>query len=92
MKTFLKILLIAALLILAIKFSPVLFFFGLVGLFAAAILGVVGLSLLVALLAVVLAFAIALSPVWIPVLAIIGLISLFKRSGGNGATPPPVAA
>ncbi|MBA3849888.1 MAG: hypothetical protein C0502_07815 [Opitutus sp.] len=95
MNIFLKILLVAVLLVLAIKFSPVLFFFGLVGLFTAAILGVVGLSLLVALLAVVLAFAIALSPIWIPVLAIIGLISLFKRSGGssgNGATPPPVAA
>ncbi len=92
MNTFLKILLVAVLLVLAIKFSPVLFFFALIGLVAAAVLGAVGLSLLVALLAVVLAFAIALSPIWIPVLAIIGLVSLFKRNGNTGATPPPVAA
>lgn len=93
MKTFLKILLVAALLIIAIKFSPVIFVFALAGLVAAAVLGVVGLSLVAALLAVLLAFAVALSPIWIPVLAIVGLVSLFKRSGrANGATPPPVAA
>jgi hypothetical protein len=95
MNTFLKILLIAIVLVLAIKFSPVLFLFALGGLIAAAVLGVVGLSLVVALLAVVVAFAVALSPIWIPVLAIVGLVSLFKRSNptpGAGATPPPVAA
>ncbi|MBA4137408.1 MAG: hypothetical protein C0518_08855 [Opitutus sp.] len=92
MKTFLKILLVAALLLVAIKLGPVIFVGALIGLFAAAVLGVVGLSLLVALLAVLLAFALALAPIWIPVLAIIGLVSLFKRSNGNGTMPPPVAA
>jgi hypothetical protein len=79
MKTFLKILLIAALLIVAIKISPVLFVGAFLGLFAAAILGVVGLSLVAALAAVLLAFAVALSPIWIPVLCVIGLVSLFRR-------------
>jgi hypothetical protein len=88
MKTFLKILLIAALLIVAIKLSPIIFFGALVGLIAAAILGVVGISLVVALASVVLALTVALSPIWIPVLAIMGIVSLFKR---NERTPPAVA-
>jgi len=87
MKTFLKVLLMAALLIIAIKFSPVIFIGALVGLFLAAVLGVVGVSLVAALFAVLLALAVALSPIWIPVLVVMGLISLFRK---NERTPPPV--
>lgn len=90
MKTFLKILAAAVLLIIAIKLSPALFVLALIGLIAAAVLGAVGLSLAVALIAVVVAFAVALSPIWVPVLAIIGLVHLFKRA--DRPTPPPVAA
>lgn len=79
MKTFLKILLVAALLVVAIKFSPLLFVGALGGLLAAAFLGVVGLSLLAALVAVLLACAVALSPIWIPVLCVVGLVSLFRH-------------
>ena len=79
MKTFLKILLVAALLVIAIKLSPLLFLAALVGLLVAALLGVVGLSLLAGLAAVLLDFAVALSPVWIPVRAVIGLVHLWKR-------------
>jgi hypothetical protein len=89
MKTFLKILLLAALLLVAIKFSPVLFIAALAGLIVAAVLGAVGITLVMALLAVVLALAVALSPIWIPVLVVLGLISLFRRSE---RTPPTVAA
>jgi len=89
MKTFLKILLIAALLLVAIKLSPLIFLGGLVGLLAAAVLGVVGISLMVTLAAVLIAIALALSPIWIPVLVVMGLISLFKKNGN--ATPPPMA-
>jgi hypothetical protein len=88
MKTFLKILLAAVLLVIAIKFSPALFFLALAGLLAAAVLGAVGVSLLAVLAAIVLAFALALSPIWIPVLIVIGLVSLFRRD----RTAPPVAA
>lgn len=103
MKTFLKILLAAVLLIIAIKISPILFIAALVGLFAAGVLGVVGVSLVVAFLAVALAFAVALSPIWIPVLIVIGLVALFKGSKSAapvaptpaapaaGPTPPPVS-
>jgi hypothetical protein len=88
MKTFLKVLLIAALLIIAIKISPIIFLGALAGLLAAAVLGVIGISLVAALAAVVLAFALALSPIWIPVLVVMGLVSLFKQNGNS--TPPPV--
>lgn len=89
MKTFLKVLLMAAILIIAIKFSPVIFIGALAGLVVAAVLGAVGISLVAALLAVLVAFAVALSPIWIPVLVIMGLVSLF-RNGDERA--PPVAA
>ena len=87
MKSFLKILLVAALLIVAIKLSPVIFVAAFVGLIAAVVLGAVGVSLGVALAAVLLAFAVALSPIWIPVLAIVGLVSLFRKAD---RTSPPV--
>jgi hypothetical protein len=87
MKTFLKILLIAALLIVAIKLSPLIFLAAFAGLIAAAVLGAVGVSLVVALAAVLLAFAVALSPIWIPVLAVVGIVSLFRKAD---RTPPSV--
>jgi len=88
MKTFLKVLLIAALLIMAIKLSPVIFIGAILGLVAAAVLGAVGVSLVAALLAVLIAFTMALSPIWIPVLVVLGLVSLFRKNGS--AVQPPV--
>ena len=90
MKTFLKVLLMAALLLIAIKFSPVIFIGAIVGLLLAVVLGAVGLSLIAALFAVVLALALALSPIWIPVLVVMGLISLFRKS--ERTPPAPVMA
>ena len=89
MKTFLKILLVAFLLVVALKLSPLLFLAAFIGLIGAVVLGAVGFSLVAALLAVAIAFAVALSPIWIPVLVVMGLISLFKK---DARTPPPVAA
>lgn len=86
MKTFLKILLAAAVLLVAIKLSPVLFIGALVGLIAAAVLGSIGLSLVAALAAVLLALAVALSPIWIPVLCVIGLVKLFRTKEPNVVT------
>lgn len=88
MKTFLKVLLLAALLLLAIKFSPVIFLGAIVGLLLAVVLGALGLSLIAALFAVILAVALALSPIWIPVLVVLGLISLFRKS--ERPAPAPV--
>jgi len=90
MKTFLKVLLMAAILIIAIKFSPVIFVGVIVGLLVAGVLGVVGISLVAALLAVLVAFAVALSPIWIPVLVIMCLVSLFRKT--EERTPPMMAA
>ena len=98
MKTFLKVLLVAVLLILALKFSPLIFLGGLVGLVAAAVLGALGLSLLALLLAIAVAFTLALSPIWLPVLVVIGLVKLFRSDTPAGPTvmptppAPPAAA
>jgi hypothetical protein len=91
MKTFLKILLVAVLAIVALKLSPVLFVGALAGGIVALVLGALGASLVVVLLAVVVGIALALSPIWIPVLIVMGLISLFKRMNDKPA-PPVVAA
>jgi hypothetical protein len=86
MKTFLKVLLIAALLIVAIKLSPVIFVAAFAGVVAAAVLGVIGLSLLAVLISVLIALTVALAPIWIPVLVIVGIISLFRRKEPNVVT------
>jgi hypothetical protein len=87
MKMFLKVLLVAALLIVAIKFSPIIFLGALVGLILAGVLGLVGLTLLIVLAALALAVAVALSPIWVPVLVIMGVVSLFRRD--ERTSPPP---
>jgi len=79
MKTFLKIVVVAAVLIVAIKLSPLVFIFALLGLLAAAVLGAVGLSLLAGCVAVVIALVAALAPIWIPVLVVMGVISLCRK-------------
>lgn len=86
MKTFLKVLLIAALLIVAIKLSPVIFVAAFAGVVAAAVLGVIGLSLLAVLVSVLIALTVALAPIWIPALVIVGIISLFRRKEPNVVT------
>ena len=91
MKTFLKISLIVVLSIIALKFSPVLFVGAVLGLIAAVVLGAVGFSLVLALLAIAIAAALALSPIWIPVLIVMGLISLFKKLGDKPAAPTVAA-
>ena len=92
MKTFLKILLIVVLALLALKVLPLVVVGVIAGLLIAAVLGVVGLSLLAALLAVAHGLAFALSPIWIPVLLVMGVISLFKKLGDKPAAPAVIAA
>lgn len=94
MKTFLKVLLVAALLIVVIKFSPVIFIGALAGLVVAGLLGLVGLSLIFAVLGIALAVVLALSPIWVPVLVLMGLVSLFRRDERPAPPPsaPPAAA
>jgi hypothetical protein len=91
MKTFFKILLIVVLTLLVIKFIPFVMIGAMVGLFLAAILGGVGLTLVAALLVVGILLALALAPIWIPVLIVMGAISLFKKLSSRAA-PPVMAA
>jgi len=69
-----------------IKFSPVLFVAALVGLVCAAALGVIGVSLLVVVLGALLGAVIGLAPIWLPILALVGLVSLLRKDGAS--TPP----
>ena len=87
MKTVLKVILIVALLLIAIKLSPIIFVAALAGLLVATILGALGLSLLAAFAAIVIALAVALSPIWIPVLVIVGVISLIRRANSQPQSP-----
>jgi lysylphosphatidylglycerol synthetase-like protein (DUF2156 family) len=85
MKTFLRVLLVAVLVLVALKLLPVTLALGCV--LGAALLAAlaVGLSLAVAALGVALAVAAALSPIWVPVLAIVGIVSLCRRGRRAGA-------
>jgi len=89
MNTFLKILLAVVLILVALKLSPLIALATLIGLLCAAVLGALGLSLVAALLAVAVALAVALSPIWVPVLVVLGLVSLFRTK--TPAPTPPVA-
>lgn len=91
MKTVLKVILIVALLLIAIKLSPLIFVAALAGLLVATILGALGLSLLAAFAAIVIALAVALSPIWIPVVVIVGLVSLYKKLNEKPQSPAVAA-
>lgn len=90
MKTFLKIVLFLVLGLVAVKLCPLLLAPALASVMVMLALGGVvlaglatvaatGLTLTAVLLGVVLLVLAVLSPVWVPVLALIGLISLFRR-------------
>jgi hypothetical protein len=91
MKTGLKIFLVLIAALLVLKLLPVILVMGgfslaglvVVGGLLVAALGVLvllGVSVSVAALAVALVVAVALSPIWVPVLAVIGLIFLLKKA------------
>jgi hypothetical protein len=85
MNTFLKIVLLVIAVIVAIKLLPITI--GLGGLFIGLLVGLaaMGVSALLALLGLGLALAALTSPIWIPVLLIVGLVALIKRT----SRPPP---
>lgn len=80
MKTFLKVVLLLAVALIAIKLLPLTIGLGfavgvaLVGLMA------VGLSLVAGVAAIALLAGAVLSPIWVPVLLVVGSIVLIKRS------------
>jgi hypothetical protein len=90
MKTFLKVFLILLLALVALKFLPfvlVPFLIGGLGLLLAVALAFgglataagVGLAVLAAIVAVLAVVVAVLSPIWIPVLAVMGLLALLRR-------------
>lgn len=91
MNTVVKVLLVVVVLLVAIKLSPIIFMLAIMGLLAATFLGAIGLSVLALFAAVVLTLAVALSPIWIPVLVIVGLVSLCKKANRPTQSPPLAA-
>lgn len=80
MNHFLRILLLVLLALLAIKLLPLTFAIGCALGFALVVLAVLGVSILSIMICVALGLAVVLSPIWLPVLLLLGLIALLKRS------------
>jgi hypothetical protein len=85
MKSFLKIFLLVVLALVAIKLLPLTIALGCMLALAVGGLLVVGVSAFAAVLGVAIAVVAALAPLWIPVLAIVGLVSLLRRAGRRSA-------
>ena len=83
MKTFLKVVLLVIVALVALKLLPMIFAFGC--LLAAAIVAVLALggSAIATLFGAMIALAVVLAPIWVPVLALVGLIALIKRGTRN---------
>lgn len=79
MNTFLKVFLLALLALVVIKLAPVLMIPAFIAFIGLLIAGIAMAGGLVLLLVVTLAVLAALSPLWIPVLAIVGLVALCRR-------------
>ena len=90
MKPIWKILLFVALGLIVLHLCPLLLVPVMLGLAATLVIGIVmlsgvatvaatGLSVVAGLLVVVLVLLAVLSPIWLPVLAIVGLVSLCRR-------------
>lgn len=81
MKSFLKIFLLVLLALVAIKLLPLTLAVGCVLGLAAVGLVIVGVSALAGMVAIAVGIVAALAPLWIPVLAIVGLMAVIKRCG-----------
>ena len=81
MKTFLKVILLVLAAIVALRVLRVAFVIGCLVALPVAGLAIAGVSLVGAALIALLAAAAMLSPVWLPVLAIVGIVALCRRSG-----------
>lgn len=89
MKTFLKIALIIFAALVAIKLLPLTLAAGCIIGGAAVIALVVGVSAAAVLLCVAAALIAVLSPIWLPVVAVLGVVSLCrKRHPANSTTAP----
>lgn len=85
MKTFLKILLLVVVAVLAVKMLPLTLALGFLLGIALVAMAVLGLSALAVVLGTCILMAALLSPIWLPILALVGVIALVKRMNGNAA-------
>ena len=91
-KAFLKILLIVVVALIAVKLLPLTLALG-VGLGLAVVaLAIAGVSIVAALMVAAIFLLALLSPLWVPVLLLVGLIALIKKLARNGNSSHPVAA
>ena len=81
MKTFFKILLAIIAAVLVVKLLPVTLALGCARAIGAALVLALGVSVLAVSVGVLLALVALLSPIWLPVIAIVGLVMLIKRCG-----------
>jgi hypothetical protein len=89
MKTFLKVVLLVIVAVIVVKSLPLLIAAGFA--LAGALLGFIALavSALAALVGSAIVLGALLSPIWLPIFALVGLIALIKRGGRkNGVSRP----
>lgn len=79
MNTFLKVLLVLVAVVIAVKLLPITLALGCIFAAALAIFALVGMGVVAGLICLGLVLAALLSPIWIPLLALVGLIALIKR-------------
>lgn len=85
MKTFLKIVGLVILAVIAIKLLPLTLALGFIlGLLAVGLV-VLGMSIVAALACLTAVVAAALAPIWIPVLVVAGIVALLRRSSRRPA-------
>jgi hypothetical protein len=82
MKTFLKALLILVAVVVAVKLLPIALGVGCIAAAILAGLAVLGVSLAALLACAALAVVAVLSPIWVPVLALVGIVALWRRASG----------
>jgi hypothetical protein len=79
MKTFLKALLVLVAVVVALKLLPFALALGCVIVACISVVASIGLTVAAALVCTGLVLALVLSPVWLPVLAVVGMFALVKR-------------
>ena len=85
MNSFLKVLGLILLAVVAVMYLPEIFALGVVLGLGVVALGAVGVSVLAALVLVVTVLAAVLAPVWVPVMLLVAFIMLIRRASRRTA-------
>ena len=84
-KTFFKVVLILIAAVIAVKLLPITIALGIALGLAAVGLAIAGVSIVAVLMVAAIVLAAILSPIWVPVLLLVGLIALVKRLARRSA-------